>query len=201
MLEFEIFISSFLVVFLAEMGDKTQLIAMSFSAQYGIITVLTSVLSAVLINTLIAVTAGSLIFNIADKYILIIKLVSYLLFIGFGVYPLLVKNKKSQDDEGKKRKVIINPFITIMIFFILSELGDKTQIVTVLLTVQNSSVIPVFLGASAGLFSANLIAISAAALIGKKVPSWIMEIISTWLFIAIGVIGAAITLPKLLGGN
>ncbi|MDR1952473.1 MAG: TMEM165/GDT1 family protein [Elusimicrobiota bacterium] len=182
---FEIFFSSFIVVFLAEMGDKTQIMSLSFSARYGLWTTLSAIFAAILINTLIAIAAGTFIFKIFSGNT--VQILAYALFIFFGVWTLI---KKSGDNkEEKEKSLIINPFITIAVFFIIAEMGDKTQIATMLLSIQNRSTIPIFLGASAGLFAANLIAVAAGVLLKKKIPYKTIKILSAIIFIAIGSTG------------
>ncbi|MDR2772776.1 MAG: TMEM165/GDT1 family protein [Elusimicrobiota bacterium] len=180
-----IILSSFAVIFLAEMGDKTQLMTMSFSAKYGISTTLKAIFIAILINSFIAVAVASFIFSMFHGNI--IQVISCIVFIGFGVWNLI--NQKDKDEKKKEEKVILNPLVTIAAFFIISEAGDKTQIATMLLSIQTNTAVPVFIGASAGLFAANIIGALVGGYLGKKMPEKMIKIVSAIVFILIGIAG------------
>jgi putative Ca2+/H+ antiporter (TMEM165/GDT1 family) len=186
----EIFFSSFLVIFLAEMGDKTQIITMSFAAKYKLTTTISAIALAIIINSLLAVTAGTIIFNFAPSGT--IQLISYVIFICFGIWTLLTLNDKGSAE--KSANLVINPFVTIALFFTISEFADKTQLATMLLSIQTQTTLPVFLGAATGLFTANLIAIIIGSILGKKIPEKIIKIISSGIFILIGAWGITASL-------
>ncbi|MDR0823298.1 MAG: TMEM165/GDT1 family protein [Endomicrobium sp.] len=178
-------LTSFLLIFLAEMGDKTQLIALSFAARFKLKTVILAILTATIINNLFATTIGSLIFKFAPSQT--IKIISYAIFIAFGLWTLF--DSKTEDGKTKESKLLFNPFITVAVFFIISEFGDKTQISAMLLAIESAAFFPVFIGASFGMFAANLIGIAAGAALGKKFPLKTIKVISAAMFIIIGVAG------------
>jgi putative Ca2+/H+ antiporter (TMEM165/GDT1 family) len=179
-----IFFSSFIVIFLGELGDKTQLAALYFAARYKLSTVLGAIFAASLINNFISVAAGAALFNLFPGAL--IQKASFVLFIVFGILTLVQKEKSEPQAKTNKIK---NPFFIVLIVFIAAEFGDKTQIAAMLMAIQNHSVLPVFLGASLGMFCASLAAVIAGAVLGKKMPINVIKKVSGAAFIAIGLIG------------
>ncbi|MDR1696529.1 MAG: TMEM165/GDT1 family protein [Endomicrobium sp.] len=186
----EALISSFLLILLAEMGDKTQLVAMAFTARFKVLHVLLAVSAATVANNFLAVAAGGFISGFFSENV--IKSVSYGLFIVFGIWALTGKD----EDEKDSGKVIINPFFTVFIFFFISEFGDKTQLATMSLSMKYGSPLFVLLGASLGMIAANAVGIAVGALLGKKVPAGVIKKVAAFLFIALGIIGFASIIMK-----
>ncbi|MCL2484485.1 MAG: TMEM165/GDT1 family protein [Endomicrobia bacterium] len=178
-----VLLASFLLIFLAEMGDKTQLVAMAFTARFKVSQVLLAVSAATIVNNFIAVAAGSFISGLFN--VDIIKTVSYALFIIFGLWTLFGK----EGEEEASAKVFINPFFTVVIFFFISEFGDKTQLATMSLAMKYNAPVYVFIGASLGMIAANAVGVAAGVLLGKKVPAHIVKRIAGVVFITIGIIG------------
>ncbi|MDR1195273.1 MAG: TMEM165/GDT1 family protein [Endomicrobium sp.] len=180
----ESLIASFFLIFIAEMGDKTQLMAMTFTARFKASQVILAISAATIFNNLIAVTAGSLLSGAFS--LSVIKIAAYALFILFGFWTLY------GNDDGKtgaEKKVFINPFFTVAIFFCISEFGDKTQIAAMTLAMNYGTPFIVLAGASAGMICANLIGITIGVVLGKKVPAKIMKWASALIFIIFGLIG------------
>jgi putative Ca2+/H+ antiporter (TMEM165/GDT1 family) len=180
----ESLIASFLLIFIAEIGDKTQLMAMTFTARFKASQVILAISAATIFNNLIAVTAGSLLSGAFSFSV--IKIAAYALFILFGFWTLY--GKSDGKDEAKK-KVFINPFFTVAIFFCISEFGDKTQIATMTLAMNYGAPFIVLAGASAGMICANLIGITIGVILGKKIPAQIMKWASAVIFLIFGLIG------------
>jgi putative Ca2+/H+ antiporter (TMEM165/GDT1 family) len=180
----ESLVASFMMIFIAEMGDKTQLMAMTFTARFKALQVIFAISLATIVNNLIAVTAGSLLSGAFS--LSVIKIASYALFILFGFWTIY----GGKEDEGKAdKKVIINPFFTVAIFFFISEFGDKTQIAAMTLTMNYGTPAYVLIGACAGMICANLIAIVVGMFLGKKIPSEVIKFASAAIFILFGLTG------------
>lgn len=96
----ESFPASFLMIFAAEMGDKTQLAATAFAARFKVRTVVSAVLSAVILNNFIAVAAGSFLSGVFSLYA--VKTVSGIVFILFGLWILCAR--RADGAESGKRK-------------------------------------------------------------------------------------------------
>ncbi|MDR2427169.1 MAG: TMEM165/GDT1 family protein [Endomicrobium sp.] len=175
---------SFFLIFIAEMGDKTQLMALAFTVRFNALQVILAISAATILNNLIAVTAGSLLSGVFS--LSIIKIIAYVLFILFGFWTLY---GNVEEKESKGKKIFINPFFTVAAFFFISEFGDKTQIAAMTLTMNYLAPFYVLAGASAGMICANLIAIAIGVFLGKKVSAETMRWVSALLFIFFGLAG------------
>lgn len=176
--------ASFLMIFIAEMGDKTQLMTMAFTTRFKASQVILAISVATILNNLIAVIAGSLLSGAFS--LSIIKIAAYALFIIFGLWTIHGSGDKTEKDD---KRVFINPFFTVAILFFISEFGDKTQIAAMTLTMNYGTPLYVLIGASAGMICANLIGICVGIILGKKVPAGIIKWISAAVFIIFGLTG------------
>ena len=176
------FLTSLAFVVLAEMGDKTQLLAMAFACRFRWQTVMWGVFVATVLNHLFAVLVGNyLTAFIPLHYIQIGAAIS---FIAFGVWTI---RGDELGDEAKKDK--FNPFWTVAIAFFIAEMGDKTQLATIALAAKFNSVLPVWLGTTAGMMIADGIGILFGIVMGKKIPERTMKWFAAVLFIGFGVFG------------
>ena len=177
-------LSSFFLIFVAEMGDKTQLMSMALTARFKVSQIVLGISAAIILNNVIAVVAGGLISGLFP--IGIIKTVSYALFIGFGIWTIY--GGVHEDEKENSNKIFLTPFFTVFILFFISEFGDKTQIATMTLA-MNQSPVCVLTGACIGMICANLIGIYAGVMIWENIPPYIIKLVSAGLFISIGLIG------------
>jgi putative Ca2+/H+ antiporter (TMEM165/GDT1 family) len=162
------FVTSLLFVVLAEMGDKTQLLAMAFASRYRWQTVMFAVFVATLLNHLFAVALGSFLTNIVPlQYIQIAAAAS---FIFFGLWTL---RGDELNDEDKRFKY--SPFWTVAIAFFIAEMGDKTQLATVALATRFDSIIQIWLGTTCGMMIADALGIIVGIVLGKKIPERIVK--------------------------
>jgi putative Ca2+/H+ antiporter (TMEM165/GDT1 family) len=187
----EFLLSSFVLIFLAEIADKTQLITLTFSLKYKVSDVLTAIFFGILISNAIAVSVGTLIVEVFP--VPIIKLLSFCVFIIIGLWTLLNKKQdKANTDSSKEENTttsIIRPFYYMTLIFVLSEFGDKTQILTMLVSVNSQDPLIVFVGASLGMFLANVIAIFIGKTVGQKLSLNIIRLVSVLFFLSIGISG------------
>ncbi len=163
-------ILSFVVIFVAELGDKSQLMAMTFATRFRFWTVLAGISAATAVVHLVSVAVGALV-GVA----LPAKLISVLAaaaFIGFGLWTLR-GDKLSEDEEGKARSQR-SAFFAVAIAFFLAELGDKTMLATIVLATDNGW-FGTWLGSTLGMVAADALAIAAGAVLGKKVPEKIIR--------------------------
>jgi putative Ca2+/H+ antiporter (TMEM165/GDT1 family) len=183
-----IFITSFLFVVLAEMGDKTQLLAMAFACRYPAKTVLAGVLVATLVNHLLAVVVGSWLTNIVPLDT--IQIAASASFIFFGLWTL-----RGDRLEGEDKKYKFNPFWTVAIAFFFAEMGDKTQLATVALAAKYQSIIPIWLGTTAAMLVADAFGIVVGVVLGKKIPERFVKWFAAVIFIFFGIVGLYDSLP------
>ena len=177
------FIASFMFVVLAEMGDKTQLLAMAFAARYSASKVLLAVFIATLANHTLAVAAGRFLTKVIPMDI--ISFAAALSFIIFGLWT--IRGDKLEGHDKKESR--FEPVATVAIAFFLAEMGDKTQLATISLAVKYQSVISVLMGTTLGMVIADAIGIIAGVVMRKHLPERIIKWISTIVFVLFGLIG------------
>ncbi|VBB05065.1 Hypothetical protein LUCI_0271 [Lucifera butyrica] len=183
------YLTSLFFVVLAEMGDKTQLLAVAFATCYRWQTVMGGVLAATLVNHLFAVFIGSYLTHwIPMEYIQIAAAAS---FIGFGLWTI-----RGDDLGGGEMECSYNPFWTVFAGFFMAEMGDKTQLATVALAAQFNTIIPVWLGTTTGMIIADGVGILAGATLGRKIPAKVVKWLAATVFIIFGLGSLYISLPQ-----
>ena len=170
-------------IFLAELGDKSMLLALAFASKYPAKTVLTGVFFATAINHLLVVLLGNYIVDFFNPDS--ITLFCSLAFIGFGIWTL----KGDSLDEGEFCAIRRTPFLTVATCFFLSEMGDKTQLATLTLATEYKPWIAVWLGSTIGMVLADAVGVVAGNILGKKIPENTIKHISGAIFIFTGMWG------------
>ena len=178
----KIFIASFLFVVLAEMGDKTQLLAMAFATRFPARTVLAGVLVATLVNHLLAVVVGSWLTRVVPLDA--VQVAASASFILFGLWTL-----RGDRLEGEDKRYRFNPFWTVAVGFFFAEMGDKTQLATVALAAKYQSIIPIWMGTTAAMLAADAFGIVVGVVLGKRIPERFVKWFAATLFILFGLIG------------
>lgn len=172
--------SSFLVVALAEMGDKTQLIALTLASWYRRPwIVMAGILIATLLNHALASAVGVL-----AASVLPVSLLGWILgagFIAFGVWTLI----PDRTEEPSRRRAW-GPLVTTTVVFFLAEMGDKTQLATVALGARFQSMVAVTAGTTLGMLAADSLAVFAGARLARAVPMQRVRWIAAALFFAFG---------------
>ncbi len=170
-----------LFIALAEMGDKTQLVALAFATRYSARTVLGGIFVATLLVHLFSVGIGALLGVALPGFW--ISLAGGIAFIGFGLWTL---RGDTFDDEWAARQRKIGPFLTVATTFFLAELGDKTMLMTVTLASQFRSFVPVWLGSTLGMVIADGLAIVIGRVAGHRVPDRVIRFGAAASFVVVG---------------
>lgn len=173
-------------VTLAEMGDKTQLLAMAFACKFRFHQVLIGVFVATILNHALAVALGYYLmrFQTIHNWVDILAALS---FIFFGLWTL--KGDKLEGEE--KKKYPFGPIITVIIAFFIAEIGDKTQLATIALSSRFSEApLWVLIGTTTGMMIADTIGIVVGVVMCKRIPEKTMKIISAVAFIGFGLIAS-----------
>lgn len=182
-------LSAFLVavgaVTLAEMGDKTQLLAMCFAVRYKAGKVLLGVFLATILNHAIAVAAGYLLKEVLSSYSILIQIVASLSFIGFALWTI----RGDTADDSCDNKTRFGPVITVAIAFFIAEMGDKTQLATVSLAAGLGNPVAVLIGTTTGMLVADGIGIIFGVVMHRKIPENILKWISASIFAVCGLVG------------
>jgi putative Ca2+/H+ antiporter (TMEM165/GDT1 family) len=185
------FLLSMSFVVLAEMGDKTQLLAMAFATRYKATIVLWAVFWATLFNHLLAVVVGNYLTHFVPiQYLQIAAAVSFILF---GLWTI-----RGDELNNEDKRFSFSPFWTVAIAFFIAEMGDKTQLATIALAAKYQSIIPVWLGTTTGMIIADAIGIVIGIVIGKKIPERVVKWFAAIIFILFGLIGLYQYLPGTL---
>lgn len=175
-------LTTFGLIALAELGDKTQLIIIGLAARYSRIHVFAGLISAFAVLTAIAVGMGEVIMNCITPHI--IGIGAGLLFILFGILSLLGDN----DDDGSIRDLKASSvFFTAFNMIALAELGDKTEIAVIALSAQYQAPVMVFLGAVCALGLISAIGVIIGSRLSGTIPPATLKVGSGILFIVFGI--------------
>lgn len=193
----EAFWSSLGWVFLAELGDKTQLVALSLAARFNAKVTLAGILVATLVVHVLSVALGGCAAKVLPAEW--IALVAGLSFIAFGFWTL--RGDCLDDDEECKCKAR-SPFMLVAITFFLAELGDKTMLTTCAWATKYP-LFPVWIGSSLGMVVSDGLAILVGQILGKKLPEKAIKIGASVMFFGFGIFSSvkgAISLPAYTWG-
>jgi len=181
-------LAAFGLTFVAELGDKTQLVILTLSAKYGFKPVFLGAASAFALLNALAVSVGVLLYEFVPDNV--IKYTVSGVFILFGLFMLLPERKKEEcddEDEEDTRKAH-GPLLTAFLLICLMELGDKTQLSLLALTAKYSQPLLVFIGGTLALWATSLIGALVGTGLGRFIPQVWMRRISGVIFIAFGII-------------
>ncbi|WP_150238443.1 TMEM165/GDT1 family protein [Nocardiopsis quinghaiensis] len=174
---------SALAIFIAEMGDKTQLVAMSLATRYRTLTVILGITAATA-----AVHAGSVLLAEVLGAALPtdwLTLAAGVAFVFFGLWTLHGDEMTDKDEERAASRRIRSAFATVLLVFLVAELGDKTMLATITVGTQYHW-LPVWIGSTIGMVAADAIAIALGAVLGKKLPERAIQIGAAALFFVAG---------------
>ncbi len=177
------FISSFLFIVLAEMGDKSQLLALAFATKYNPYKVILAIFVATFINHSLAVLLGQFLTTVVP--IDVISFVAALSFICFGLWT--IRGDKLEGEEKRESKY--GPVATVAIAFFLAEMGDKTQLATISLAVEYRSFASILMGTTLGMVTADAFGIIAGIVLSKRIPERTIKWFSAGIFILFGLVG------------
>lgn len=192
------FLVAFIMVFIAELGDKTQLIVLSFSNSLRPRTILFGVALGSLFSHGIAIIFGSSLVLFDNPFLRqILEITTYISFIIIGTISLLPKKEKITFNNNQKEGLIqkishfkLNYCFIIALSIMFGELGDKTFLASIGFGVQypNAKFMLVF-GAILGMVASNSIAIIFGKILNKYISEAMMQKISGILFLIFGIIG------------
>ncbi|MCK5290766.1 MAG: TMEM165/GDT1 family protein [Thermoplasmata archaeon] len=178
------FLLAFGFIILLELGDKTQLITISFASRYSKKMVFLGGWLGMGLVTVIGVVIGILLGAAFDDFW--IKIIASVIFIVFGVWTLVKREEEEVKKDIPDKKVFSHTFI----FLVLAELGDKTQVMVIWLTAHYEAPLSVLFGALLGFAVVVAIGVLIGKEIGKRVDAKWIVLVSGILFIVIGIIVA-----------
>jgi putative Ca2+/H+ antiporter (TMEM165/GDT1 family) len=181
-------LTSFLLVFAAEFGDKSQLVCMALAIRYRALPVLAGAILAFLLLNTLAVTFGAAIANWVHE--LAISIAVSLLFLLFGFHALTAnKSDDAVDDQDLEIKSQQHILLSTFALIILAELGDKTQLAIIALSSQGSP-LSVWIGASLALATTSIMAVWAGRTVLQRISITLLHRFSGVLFLVLGLLAA-----------
>jgi putative Ca2+/H+ antiporter (TMEM165/GDT1 family) len=171
------------VIALAELGDKTQLLALMLAARFRApVAVLAGIVTAVLVNHTLAGAAGTLLASVLSPAVLRWLLVAS--FIATAVW-MLVPDREPAAGERRGR---YGAYGTTVITFFLVEMGDKTQVATLALAAKYQALVPVVAGTTLGMLIADVPAVLLGRVAAERIPVRLMHRIGAVVFLALAVL-------------
>lgn len=192
------FFLSFFLVFLSELGDKTQLLVLSFSTKDRAKNILLGVAVGTFFSHGLAILFGSKLGVLEnDTFKAYLEIFTYISFLAFGLIGFLPKKENIKNTSSQKSSFLsklsnfkISPFIIIAISIIVGELGDKTFLASLGLGINYPNCkISLILGSIMGMVLSNSIALFFGRFLGNKFNPKIINILSNILFIVFGIVG------------
>ena len=169
---FHAFFLSLGVIFVAELGDKSQLMALAFATRYKTLPVLIGITLATALVHLASVGIGAILGAALPTRP--INAVAALAFIGFGLWTLR-GDELTDDDTARANKTAKHVVIAVGTVFFLAELGDKTMLATITLATREG-VVGTWLGSTVGMVIADALAIVVGRAMGARLPERTIKI-------------------------
>ncbi len=174
------------VIFVAELGDKSQLMAMTFAARYRVRDVLIGITVATTVVHLASVGIGAAIGSAFGDYQATINVVAGIAFLAFALWTL--RGDELTDEEADKARSSQGAAIwAVSIAFFLAELGDKTMLATITLATHEGW-LGTWIGSTIGMVAADALAIVVGAVLGRRLPERAIRYGATAAFVVFGVL-------------
>ncbi len=180
--ELEALLVSTGIVALAEIGDKTQLLAFILAAKFRKpLPIVSGILAATVVNHAFAGALGAWITSLIGPQTL--RWVLGVSFIAMAIWTLI----PDEFEEGDAKLARFGVFGTTLVAFFLAEMGDKTQVATVALAAQYHSIVFVVVGTTLGMMIANVPAVLLGDRIAQRMPVRLVHGIAAAIFALLGV--------------
>jgi Ca2+/H+ antiporter, TMEM165/GDT1 family len=179
------FLLSTAVIFVAELGDKSQLMAMTFATRYRARDVLLGITAATALVHLASVGIGALIGGAFAQYQHLITLVAGVAFLLFAAWTLR-GDELSDEEAAKARSSRGLALVAVGVAFFLAELGDKTMLATITLATQEGW-FGTWVGSTLGMVAADALAIVVGRALGKRLPEKVIAYGAAALFFLFGI--------------
>ena len=180
-----LFLKVFFTEFIAEMGDKTQLMLIALTSKYKLRDIILGTAAAILVLNGLAVLAGGLVSEFIPEWL--IKTVAALAFLYFAA-ATITGDDDEDEEEGSKTKIQFAPLAVFCTFFV-AELGDKTQLTAITFGANEGmgAALVVWIGCSLGLFAADILGMLVGYLLKSKTPDGLLNTLAFVIFSMFGV--------------
>ena len=176
---------SFGVIFIAELGDKSQLMALAFATRFPAVAVLVAITIATALVHLGYVVLGATLAALLPTNI--VAIVAGLAFLGFAAWTLRGDVLGASDEARARTEPTRSIVLTVGTAFFLAELGDKTMLATVTLA-THENVLGTWVGSTAGMVVADALAIGAGKILGANLPERAIRIGAAVAFVVFGLL-------------
>ena len=167
-LDFGVAVSTFALLFLAEMGDKSQLVAMTLAHGYRTLPVVIGTFAAFTLLNLLAILVGEALGRYVPRELVLIA--AGILFLAFAWRSWFTEDEDASLAETAGRGALLTSFTVIF----LAELGDKTQLAMIALAAESGAIWSVFVGGTAALWAVSLLGIVVGRTLLRRVPTiWV----------------------------
>lgn len=185
--------------FIAEMGDKTQLMLVALTSRFKLRDIIIGTAAAILVLNGLAVLLGGLVSEIIPTWL--IRLVAASAFLFFAITSL--KGDDDEEEETKEENVSRFAPLTVFCTFFVAELGDKTQLTAITFGANEgmNAAVTVWLACSIGLFAADVLGMLIGYLLKNKTPDGMLNTLAFFIFAIFGNITMHEGLGLLLGKN
>ena len=179
-----LFFKVFFTEFIAEMGDKTQLMLIALTSKYKLRDIILGTGVAILVLNGLAVLAGGLVSEFVPEWV--IKMIAALAFFYFAAST--IAGDDEEEEEDGKTKIKFAPLAVFCTFFV-AELGDKTQLTAITFGANEGmgSALVVWIGCSLGLFAADILGMLVGYLLKSRTPDGLLNTLAFVIFSIFGV--------------
>ena len=176
---------SFGVIFIAELGDKSQLMALAFAARFPAVAVLVAITVATALVHLGSVVLGATVATVLPTNV--VAIVAGLAFLGFAAWTLRGDVLGASEEARARTEPTRSIVLTVGTAFFLAELGDKTMLATVTLA-THKNVLGTWIGSTAGMVVADALAIVVGKVLGANLPERAIRIGAAVAFVVFGLL-------------
>jgi putative Ca2+/H+ antiporter (TMEM165/GDT1 family) len=187
-------LSAFSLLFLAEMGDKSQLLAMTLAHRYRVASVVAGTFTAFAVLNLLAVLMGQALFELVPQEFMLLTAGGLFLYFGYRFWQ---NADGAEEDEANARPDGSGVVTSFTIIFV-AELGDKTQLTAIALAAGTGDIWAVFAGGTLAVWAVSLIGILFGATLLRKIPKRQVHRAAALMFIIFGVLAIG---QVMLNGN
>ena len=195
-MDYSALLAAFALLFLAEMGDKTQLMAMTLAHRYRVLPVVVGTFAAFALLNLLAVLVGEGLARLIPRDVVLIA--AGLLFLLFAW-----RSWRDAGEEGEQATTIDHrrAWLTSFTLIFVAELGDKTQLALVALAAQTGALWSVFVGGTLALWSVSLLGILVGRTLLRRIEPRLVHRVAALLFLAFGLLALGQVAWEALGGR
>jgi putative Ca2+/H+ antiporter (TMEM165/GDT1 family) len=175
---------SFGVIFVAELGDKSQLMALAFASRYRPVPILIGITLATGLVHAFSVVGGALLGASLPTHV--ISIVAGVAFLGFAAWTIR-GDSLDEDEAAKPDRTSRSAVLAVAVAFFLAELGDKTMLATITLA-TTEGLVGTWAGSTLGMVAADALAIGVGALLGRHLPQRTIKVAAAASFVIFGIV-------------